>query len=645
MKKRIFPLILAIVMVFGLVGVLAACNDDPPPPPPVDDPPPVEVDDDPPPPPDTEENGEEPREPIEGEFDAHGLPREETLYFMGFTWSPSNGWNPISNSMNNPLVHEEVSRGARVTMFETPYMFNILDGSMTPLLAYGPFTWNDDFTRLEFAVNPNAHWSDGTPVTADDFSFTFHGRSEVEPGFVPANFIDRVEAVDDLTVAIYSALTDDGLPVNHLMVETYLVQNYVLQQAWMETLFERNNNNWDEIDQDPAEDVVFSGPFGPHFMNDEMVALIRDDNYWGQHSSMWGALPTPRFLGNPIFPDNPAGEAAFRAGLVDVSQNFIPNVHLMWEQEGLPISTFMDEQPFGICLSLPTAFFNMHSEAPGINNAEVRRAIAMAVNYDLIIANAITLQSPSFSQVPRSLMNPTDGEQALINHDDVRDLQWDAVMPNVADRIAYANEILDGIFPDKDDAGFRTYNGERISYIASVPYGWTDWEAAMEVVAAAGADIGLEIVTQFDEWGVYQVHVTAAVHTEYDIFMMWTDDSSPAQPWGRIYNLLSSDHVGIDGNWAGNWGGWTNARVDELLTAIPFETDPVAIRAMYTELVQIYLTEVPSFTLMYRPAQFHAVNETVWTGFTELGDGRNIPPLNAVNGLAIADLFNIRLVG
>ena len=647
MKKRLFTLLLAALMLFSILAACAPTEADTPP---VEtesadpvEPDPVEPDDPEEPEPVEPDDPEEP-EPVDPDG-LGGLPRDETLYFMGFVWSPANGWNPVSNAMNNPLVHEEVARGARLTMFETPYMFNVLDGSMTPLLADGPFRWNDDFTRLEYDINPNAHWSDGSPVTANDAVFTFHGRAEVDPGYAMAVFIDRVEAVDDSTVAIYSALNAAGLPVNHLMVETFLIQNYILQEAWMTELFDRNGNNWDDINQDPAEDVVWSGPYGPHFFNDEIVAIIRDDNYWGQHASMWGQLPVPRFLAHPIFADNPAGEAAFRDGLVDVSQMFIPNVHHLWEQDRLPIATYMDVQPFGICLSLPTAFFNMHSDAPGIDNADVRRAIAMAVNYDLIIANAMTNQSPSFAQVPRSLMNPTDGEQALFDSAAVQELQWDAVNPDVADRIEIANEILDGIFPDMDDAGFRTYNGERISYVASVPYGWTDWEAAMEIVAAAGADIGIEIVTQFDEWGVYQTIVTAAQHTEYDIFMMWTDDSSPAQPWGRIYNLLSSDHVGIDGNWAGNWGAWSNAEVDELLAAIPFETNQAEVVRMYTRLVEIYLTEVPSFTLMYRPAQFHAVNESVWTGFTEAGDGRNVPPLNAVNGYAIADLFNISLVG
>ena len=40
---------------------------------------------------------------------------------------------------------------------------------------------------------------------------------------------------------------------------------------------------------------------------------------------------------------------------------------------------------------------------------------------------------------------------------------------------------------------------------------------------------------------------------------------------------------------------------DELINAIPTETDPAKLKEYYTELVKIYLTDVPSFTLMYRP--------------------------------------------
>ena len=630
--KRLLSILLALFLTIGLIS--ACASEDPAPEEPIVE---EEVEED-------VEAPEEPEEPVEPDEDAGPtleLPREETLYFAGFNWGPPNGWNPFSNDMNNPLVHEEVARGARLTMFETPYMFNALDGSLIPLLADGDFSWNDDMTQLTYTIREEAHWSNGEPVTARDAAVTFTLSAELNAagGVAFSAFIDEVEAYDERTVVIHATLTDDGRPVNPLMILTFLGQNYIMNADWLEALAERHDNDFAAMSMDPGDDVVWSGPYGPYFFNDEIVVIKRDDNYWGQHPNMWGTLPAPRFIAHPIFEDNAAADVALAAGLVDVSQIFIANVQDMWLEQGLPISTFMEEPPYGMALSLPTAFFNMNSEQPGIDNPVVRRAIAMAVDYDLIVANAMTNQSPTFEQVPRSLMNPTPGEQAMFDHDAVAHLQW------VGNQIDEANEMLDEAGIERNADGIREIDGEVLSFVASVPSGWSDWEAAMEIVAAAGDAIGIEITTDFVDWSVYQGIVTAAHHTDFDIFMMWSDDASPSQPWGRIRHLLSSEFIGVEGNWSGNWGHWANDRVDELLAAIPLESDEDVLIEMYTELVEIYLTEVPSFTLMYRPAQFHTINESVWTGFTEYGDGRNVPPLNAVNGYAIADLFNIRLVG
>jgi peptide/nickel transport system substrate-binding protein len=109
--------------------------------------------------------------------------------------------------------------------------------------------------------------------------------------------------------------------------------------------------------------------------------------------------------------------------------------------------------------------------------------------------------------------------------------------------------------------------------------------------------------------------------------------------------MMNSVYIGMDNNMSGNWGHYSNPRVDELLSLIPGEFDHDKLVDMYTELTEIWLTDIPSFAVMYRPVAFHTVCETVWTGFTEHGDGRNVPPDGALNGYAIADLYNIRLVG
>jgi peptide/nickel transport system substrate-binding protein len=117
-------------------------------------------------------------------------------------------------------------------------------------------------------------------------------------------------------------------------------------------------------------------------------------------------------------------------------------------------------------------------------------------------------------------------------------------------------------------------------------------------------------------------------------------------PWGRIRNLLHSEWVGNPVNWSGNWGQYSNPEVDALIEAIPNETDPDKLKEIYTELNRIYLTDIPSFTLMYRPDKFHTVNETVWTGFPFDGDGTEppVPPMDCTDGYGIACLYNVELV-
>jgi peptide/nickel transport system substrate-binding protein len=574
--------------------------------------------------------------------DVANLPRNETMYFNGQQWGSVACWNPYVSTCNNALgIGQQDS--ARVIMFETPYLYDMLDGKDYPLLADGPFAWDAGMTTITFKLNKAAKWSDGTPVTADDVAYTWasHVKYETNIGTGNKDYIDTITAVDPQTVAIKAKLGTDGKAINPLIVNAYVTSNYVIQKAWTQTLEARVGGDATKFKADTAEDVVYSGPYHKFFADDTKVVYVRDDNYWGKDASMWGKLPVPKYLAHTIFKDNAAGSIALAQGEVDVSQQFNSNIQVLWENYALPISTYLPKPPYGIGASLPTAFYNLKSY--GLDQVAVRKAIAMAVDYPTIIANAMTNQSATFDQVPRSLMNPTDGEQALYDHTAVKDLQW------AGNDIAGANKLLDDAGIKKGTDGWRTYNGKKLSYVATCPNGWSDWQAAMEVVAAAGKKIGIDITTNYPEWAVYQTVVTksdAPLPAGYDIFMMWSDGAGPTQPWSRIRHLLSSEFNGMTSNWNGNWGGYSNPAVDALIKEIPTLTDPAKIKADYTELVKIYLTDVPSFTLMYRPQSFHAVNESVWTGFPHDGDGTNppVPPLDCTDGWGVACLYNVHLV-
>lgn len=634
MKKKTIALLLALVMALSLLAGCGGNNNSTPSTP---DTPPANTDT-----PATPDAPAEP-EPAPAEPTTPGgdLPRNETLYFAGQQWGTVNSWNVIGTNQNNAMAIAGSASGYRTLMFETLYMYNPLDGKLTGLLADGDYSWNADQTELTVKIKSAAKWSDGTPVTANDVKRTFDIGVQIAngTGSTYGAYISEIVAQDDSTCVIKAAVNDAGQPKNPLKLLDFLSGTPIAQAAWIDKVAERNGNDSVKILNDAGDDVVWSGPYTKYYSDDQKVVLVRDDNYWGQDASMWGKLPVPKYIAHTIYADNPAGENALKAGEVDVCQQFIGNIQDLWLKDGLPISTFYQEAPYGVCLTMPTAWYNMNIPVLAENPA-LRKAIAMAVDYDSIIANAMTNQSPSFADVPRSVMNPTEGEQALYDHDAVKDLQW------VGNDIDGANALLDEAgLVDTDGDGIREWNGEKISLNACCPNGWTDWQASMEIVAAAGEKIGLEITTNYPEYSIYQTVFTDPAQTEYQIFMWSPEAASPSNPWQRVNQFLGTEYVGVSNNWSGNWGQYVNEEANELILKIPTTTDQNELKDIYTKLTEIYLTEVPSFSLMYRPSVFHAVNESVWTNFPSGDDGRGIPPLDCTDGYGIAALYDLELVG
>lgn len=558
-------------------------------------------------------------------------PRNETLYFNGQQWGTINNFNPMSANSNNAMGITQ-NDSARVLIYETLFLYNMLDGSLEPLLGE-TYEWNDEQTQLTIKINNDAKWSDGTDVTADDVVYTFdtHVKYGSSTGNDYKNYIEKVEATDSKTVVFYSKLDESGNPINPLKVIEYIPKIYVMQKAYLQTVEERNNNDAEKVKEDRMDDLIASGPYKPYYDDDQKVVFQRDDNYWGQ--SLWGSLPAPKYIAHTIFKDNASGDLAFSNGEVDVSQQFISEVWKMWES-GKPISTYIDDSPYYLCATMPSAWFNV--EVKGLDKVEVRKAIAMAVDYDQIISTAMSGYSPSFSEASRSIMNPTDAEQALVDNDALKDLQF-----NGGD-IEGAKKLLDdaGIV-DTDGDGIREIDGENLSYKAECPEGWSDWNASLEIVAAAGKEIGIDIETYFPDANTFYDDMTTG---NFEICMYSPAGASVSNPWTRAMGFLSSTYNDLEVNWSGNFGGYTNERADELLALIPLEQDQTKLKEYYTELSKIYLEDVPSFALMYRPQVFHTVNESVWTNFPQLDDGTNIPPLDCTDGYGIAALYHIKNV-
>ena len=580
---------------------------------------------------DESESSEEAEEPATDDTTTGSYPREESLYQGGQQWGTPVSNNPMAANSNYAAMGNG-DTGARELVWETLYMYNISDSKDYPLLADGDWVWADDNSTVTIKLKAAAHWSDGTDLTAADVeaSWDAYVNYDTNLGIAYEPYITDIVAVDDDTVEV-QVNTGDGM--NLMKVEELIRKMYIMQKAYLEELDTANGSDATAMKNEAMWDAPSTAPYHPLEQNDQKWVIQRDDNYWGQDESMWGKLPVPKYIIHNIYSSNDVGAQAFMNGEIDINQMYTANIQTMWEDEGLPISTYMEEPPYNAPGTIPTVVYNV--QKPGLDQVALRKAIAMAVDYDQIIASAMTGQSPTFEEYPRTLFNWSDAQQDMIlDKEALAPLQWTG--NDVEGAIALLDEA--GIVDSNGD-GNREWNGAELSFKVECPTGWSDYEAALTIVQEAGKDLGIAIETYFPEAAQYTDDLQAG---NFDI----TLTSYGGTTYGAAYFYM----YGFGGEFpevmTTNQGRFYNEEADALIEELANCLDETRQLEIYQRLNEIYLTEVPSFGVMYRPFQFMACNESVWTNFPNENDGTDpkVPPMMCSDGYGVAALYNLELV-
>jgi peptide/nickel transport system substrate-binding protein len=544
------------------------------------------------------------------------LPRKETLYINGLLWGAPTHFNPFN--VDSSFGITPFTPVSRQLIYETLFIFNLLDAKLYPQLAES-YTWNGQ--NVTVTLNQNVKFNDGQAMTADDVVYTYELQNRyTTSGSAYWSYIDSVRKIDNYTVEIQGKASN----FNPKMIETTLCALYIVPKHVWEGI-EKQVSGPTGIIQHPNWEPVATGPYKPYTYDDTKVVLIRDDNYWGKIDSKYGKLPAPKYVAHNVYKDNASGDAAFRAGEVDVSQQFISQVWTF----GASVETYFPQAPYYFPGVIPSIVFN--TTKPGLDDPTVRRAIAMSLDYNMIGQNAMS--GYTAAMVP-SLMLPVPAEQSLIDAAALAPYQWSGV------DVDGANELLDQAGWVRGADGIRAKDGTRLSFRAECPAGWSDWNASLEVVAQVGRQLGMDITTYFPEANVWQSDKDNAT---FDIIMHSYGGAGPASPWNRAYETMSSVDLPPAGspNRVGNFGRWSNTRADQIVAQLAAENDPAAMKQLWTELNIIYLQNMPAAGLMYRPVVFHTVNTSVWTGFPKMGDGTNIPPTICMDGYGVNALYQI----
>lgn len=546
--------------------------------------------------------------------------RTNTLYVNGLIWGAPTNFNLLTSNSSFPV--QGISAGFHnFLIYEALFMYNQLTGELEPLLGKS-YNWDDDYTvRVE--MNTEARWNDGQPLTAEDVAYTYMLGKKYTVGWSSAmEYMTEVTAETPSTVVIKL----DKDKYNRLNVINALPTISILPKHIWQPLEEKADNRIEELRKEFNPDPVGSGPYKIMFYDDTRITLERDDNYWGK--TLFGKLPAPKFITHIIYKSNDAGSNAFRNGEVDISQQFIPKVWDLWK-DGAPFKTYLADFPYFIPGTAPMITFNMEKE--GLNVPEVRRAIAMCIDYQKI--GEVAMSGYTDPVEPGIVLN-IESEKKYIDQEKVRSLMWTT-------DVDAANALLDSIGAKKGADGIRVLrDGTRLGpYELECPYGWSDWNAALEIVALSAKRIGIEMRTKFPEAPVW---TNDRATGKFDIIMESGPSVNAAQPWDRARYMMKSEGVPPVGQTAYyNYGRFRNDRADELITLIPQQKDEARLKDMYTELNRIYLENIPNIMLMYRPAAFYTVSEKVWKGFPDENNNPGSIPPSTFSGAFIRLLYEI----
>jgi len=420
-------------------------------------------------------------------------------------------------------------------------------------------------TRFRYYLREGVTFHDGSAFTADDVVASLNrARHPLSPlrGNLPG--VKEVVKIDDYTVDI---IRDTPSP----LLNNFLTNMYIMDSGWMET-----NGASDPVDATKGEEGYASshangtGPFKVVSRRPDAETLLEVNTAWWDEP----VHNLTRIVHTPIASDA-TRVAALLSGEVDLIEpaplqdanriEATPGVRML-QNAGLRTIMFgfqRGEKLLGA------------AEGPNpLNDLRVRQALDMAINMEAIrdrimrgkSRNAGTLIAP---EVP--------GFNEALN-------------TRVSFDEAGAKALL-------TEAGYP----DGFSMNLSCPNdAYVNGEAVCQAVAAMFAKIGVDAQLSSQ---IRSIHFERAMKGETDMFMMgWA--TLPMLDGFSVISAMLHTADGSFGTW--NFGGYNNARVDELTNLIDVELNEEARRAMMAEAFGIAKDEVAFIPLHQQPLSWAA---------------------------------------
>ena len=487
----------------------------------------------------------------------------------GGTFAASN-FNPFLNTNGGGLF------GAAGNIYEPLVFVNRYTGVSTPWLAKTA-TVSSDAKSVTFVIRDGVKWSNGTPFTMKDVTFTLdmlkaHPALDLQ-GLFSGGLIDTYTATDANTLQI--TLKKPTSTILWSFSNTPIVSQQEYSQF---------SDPVTAVDSKP----VGTGPYLFDKFTTTAYTFKKNPNYW--NTAMAPKVDELRYL---AVNDNTAAQNQVTSGAIDWAG-------IGWQKsfdaQFLKDSVHHHEWFIGT----NTVYLELNTTRAPFNDVKVRQAINLAINRDEIHTKAAFFANPSNAA---GIVTPTFQSYVPSAYTDP-----------LAQNAAQAATLLQQAGYTKGPDGILQKNGQKLSFKIQVPSGWSDWEASITVISSDLKAVGIDATEQAQSTS--DVMLAGMKVGKFDAALMWSD-AGPT-PYYPLNDLLRSSyaHNGANPAKGTNYEGWNDPATDKLLDQYLASPDPTVQKQAIAGIADIMATQVPAIPLDYN-AGWDEYTTTNFTGFPD----------------------------
>ena len=526
-----------------------------------------------------------------GDKSATAYPRNQTLITSGSQWGNIAGTNPYVGNYAAGMVG---------LVNETLLRFDPIKGTYINWLAKSAkFTGASQYTVV---VRPGVKWADGKPFTGSDVAYNVKlGRFNTAFWNNLYLNVKSIKVMGNTVIFTFKGTPNyvqwQNLMWNLPMISPTQARNAITNAASLTTYSPGN--------------PIGTGPYqmdSKGYDPTTRVVWVKKAHWWAADQKI-SPSPAPKYIIDLVNTSNTNALSGVLTGIEDMNNNYLPGVESLVDQG--KVTTYFSKAPY--MLSANTAWLEPNTTRKPLSDPVFRKALATAINIGQIVKedyhNLVLPASPSG-------LLPTWSkyiDQAAVTANGFK------YSPS------QAASMLTAAGYKKDSSGmFMNKDGSKINLEISVPQGWSDWEAARDMIVSSAKAAGIQLTAKVKDFNTWQSdrntgNFDLVIDNNYQL------SDNPWTYWNGIYHLpvISSG----TGQTFANFERYSNPTAWALVQKLDKTplSNTAAIKVLNSQLQTTLMKDLPLIPLWYNGI-WAQMTTKYWSSWPAAGTSRQYIP-------------------